>query len=169
MPHLLVFICTQTLTNSSQLHSFYHLKMSSPTSSPSRTISSPLLSLSSWRQFQLFDYTPIRDPNYHSSHALYSDPTLSCITATTTSYLIIAINHCTIKLINLSDLTCQLTFDAYNIDYRITFIEPIHNSNNLFVTLAEKQGMPSIIKLWDISKLLNLANNENNDSSKTPN
>lgn len=140
--------------------------MSSPTSSPSRTISSPLLSLSSWRQFQLFDYTPIRDPNYHSSHALYSDPTLSCITATTTSYLIIAINHCTIKLINLSDLTCQLTFDAYDIDYRITFIEPIHNSNNLFVTLAEKQGMPSIIKLWDISKLLNLANNENKDSSK---
>ena len=66
-------------------------------------------------------------------------------------------------------MTCQLTFDAYDIDYRITFIESIHNSNNLFVTLAEKQGMPSIIKLWDISKLLNLANNENNDSSKTPN
>ncbi|RCK55592.1 E3 ubiquitin-protein ligase PEP5 [Candida viswanathii] len=112
--------------------------------------------LSSWRQFQLFDFTPIRDPSYNSDDPLYSDPTLSCINATTSTYLLIAVNNSTIKIINPKNLTCQKAFQAYDVDYRITFIEPVHNSNNLVVTLAEKQGNPSVIKLWDINKMIQL-------------
>ncbi|RLV92230.1 E3 ubiquitin-protein ligase PEP5 [Spathaspora sp. JA1] len=112
--------------------------------------------LSSWRQFQLFDFTPIRDPNYQSDDALYSDPTLSAINATASNYLIIAINNSTLKIINPRDLTTLGTFKAYDVDYRITFLAPLKNSNNLVVSLAEKQGSPSIIKLWDINRLLNL-------------
>lgn len=112
--------------------------------------------LSSWRQFQLFDFTPIRDPSYNSDEPLYSDPTLSCVNATASTYLIIAVNNSTIKIINHNDLTCQKSFQAYDVDYRITFIEPVHNSNNLIVTLAEKQGNPSVIKLWDINKMVQL-------------
>ncbi|EGW35569.1 uncharacterized protein SPAPADRAFT_69768 [Spathaspora passalidarum NRRL Y-27907] len=112
--------------------------------------------LSSWRQFQLFDFTPIRDPNYQTSDALYSDPTISAINATTTNYLIIAINNSTLKIINPKDLTTLGVFTAYDVDYRITFIAPLAHSDNLVVTLAEKQGAPSIIKLWDIHKVLNL-------------
>lgn len=112
--------------------------------------------LSSWRQFQLFEFTPIRDPNCNSDEPLYSDPTLSCINSTTSTYLLIAVNNSTIRIINQKDLTCLKTFQAYDVDYRITFIEPVHNSNNLIVTLAEKQGNPSVIKLWDINKMIQL-------------
>ncbi|KAI5955067.1 vps11 [Candida jiufengensis] len=118
--------------------------------------------LLSWRQFQLFDYTPIRDPNYQSNDPLYSDPTLSSINATK-SYIIIAVNNSTLKIINPSDITCTCQFQAYDIDYRITFIEPLYNSSNLVITLAEKQGFPSIIKLWDITKIQNLENVEESE------
>ncbi|KAL6450211.1 PEP5 E3 ubiquitin-protein ligase PEP5 [Candida maltosa Xu316] len=120
-------------------------------------MTSPLLS---WRQFQLFDFTPIRDPNLNSTEPLYSDPTLTCINATTSTYLFIAVNNSTIKIINPKTLTCEGSFQAYDVDYRITFMEPVHNSNNLIVTLAENQGKPSVIKLWDITKMLNLHDNK---------
>lgn len=112
--------------------------------------------LSSWKQFQLFDFTPIRDPNYQTSDALYSDPTLSAITATKSNYLVIAINNSTLKIVNAKDLTSLGTFMAYDVDYRITFLSPLVNSDNLIISLAEKQGSPSVIKLWDITKLLDL-------------
>ncbi|KAI3406642.2 vps11 [Candida oxycetoniae] len=112
-------------------------------------------SLSTWRQLQLFDFTPIRDPNYQSHEQLYSDPTLSAINATKT-YLIIAVNNSVLKIIDPKSYTSIGQFQAYDIDYRITFIEPLQNSSNLVVTLAEKQGFPSVIKLWDISKILNI-------------
>ncbi|KAG7665100.1 vps11 [[Candida] subhashii] len=112
--------------------------------------------LSSWKQFQLFDFTPIRDPNYQTADALYSDPTLSAITATKSNYLIIAINNSSLKIVNAKDLTTLGTFMIYDVDYRITFLSPLNNSNNLIISLAEKQGSPSIIKLWDINKLLEL-------------
>ncbi|CAI5759221.1 unnamed protein product [Candida verbasci] len=111
--------------------------------------------LSSSKQFQLFDFIPIQDPNYQSIDDLYSNPTLSAIN-TTSTYLIIAINNHDLKIINPKDLTQLGQFQAYEEEYRITYIEPLHNSNNLIITLAERQGFPSIIKLWDITKMLNL-------------
>ncbi|KAI5958666.1 vps11 [Candida theae] len=105
--------------------------------------------------FQLFDFIPIRDPNYQSHDALYSDPTLSAINATK-AYLVIAVNNSILKIINPKDMTCEGQFQAYDIDYRITFIEPVINSSNLIMTLAEKQGFPSIIKVWDLTRILNM-------------
>ncbi|KAI5965811.1 vps11 [Candida pseudojiufengensis] len=118
--------------------------------------------LSSWRQFQLFDYTPLKDPNYQSNDPLYSDPTLSAINATK-SYIIISVNNSTLKIINPKDITCVCQFQAYEIGYRVTFIEPLKNSSNLIITLAEKQGFSSVIKLWDLTKIQNLENVEESD------
>ena len=53
-------------------------------------------------------------------------------------------------------MTCEGQFQAYDIDYRITFIEPVVNSSNLVITVAEKQGSPLIIKLWDLTRILNM-------------
>lgn len=44
---------------------------------------------------------------------------------------------------------------AYDSDYRITFINAVPSSD-LLITIAEKQGFPSILKLWDLNKLVNL-------------
>ena len=115
--------------------------------------------LSTWTQFQLFDYTPVRDPAFQSDDPLFSDPSLSAISATKT-YLIIAVNNCELKIIDPQTYTKLGQFQAYDSDYRITFIKPLRNSGNLVVTLAEKQGFPLIIKLWDITKILNIASLE---------
>ncbi|KAI5970309.1 VPS11 [Candida margitis] len=74
----------------------------------------------------------------------------------TKAYLVIAVNNSILKIINPRNMACEGSFQAYDIDYRITFIEPVFNSSNLVVTLAEKQGFPSIIKLWDLTRILNM-------------
>ncbi|KAK6463205.1 hypothetical protein DFJ63DRAFT_109199 [Scheffersomyces coipomensis] len=119
---------------------------------------------SSWRQLQLFDFTPIRDPNFQTDGSLYSDSSLTAINSTT-SYLVIAISNSFIKIINPTDFTVVKTFMAYDLDYRISYMKnvPISSANsnpNLIITLAEKQGSPSIIKLWNLTKICNLSNVE---------
>lgn len=120
---------------------------------------------SSWRQFQLFDVTPIKDPNYGSEDSLYSDHSLSAITSTA-SYLVIATKNSFIKVIS-KEFTLLKTFIAYDLDYRIGYMKSLPGSN-LLVTLAERQGSPSILKLWDLNKLLQLSdeNNDEGDSLK---
>lgn len=111
-----------------------------------------------WKQFQLFDYTPIRDPNFKSTEPLYSDSSLTGIHATT-SWLVIATNNCVLKLINPTTFQLEKLFIAYDVDYTISFIRSLPNSN-LLITLAEKQGAPSLIKLWDLTKIVHLVEEE---------
>lgn len=117
---------------------------------------------SSWRQFQLFDFVPIKDPNYGTNDPLYSDPSLSAVTASS-SYLVVCTNTSMIKIID-DNLTCLMSFQAYTIDYSINLASCLPNSN-LLITIAERQGSPGILKLWDLNKLLklNMSKQENND------
>lgn len=105
----------------------------------------------SWRQFQLFDFIPIKDPNYGSDNLLYSDASLSAITASI-SYLIVCNSSSVVKIID-KNFSILKSFNAYDIDYSVNFAECIPNSN-LLVTLAECQGSPAILKLWDLNKLI---------------
>ncbi|GBL52812.1 hypothetical_protein [Candidozyma auris] len=116
---------------------------------------------STWRQFQLFDFLPIRDPNYQSEFPLFSDPSLSSITATS-SYIVFAYQNAYIRLLDKSSLESVMSFCAYNLDYKITFMKPLLNSN-LLVTLAESQGSPAIIKVWDLHKITQLSGSTVND------
>lgn len=109
---------------------------------------------SSWRQFQLFDFLPIRDPHYKSASPLFSDPSLTAISATE-SYIVYAVNDGYIKILRKSDLSLVKQFAAYDPDYTINFIDPLLHSN-LVVTLAERPGMPLLLKIWDISKIVNM-------------
>ncbi|RLV84520.1 E3 ubiquitin-protein ligase PEP5 [Meyerozyma sp. JA9] len=104
-----------------------------------------------WRQFQLFDTLPIRDPNYRSNEQLYSDPSLSAVGGTS-NYLVIAVKSASLKVIN-KQMEPVGEFQAYDWDYRITFVKSVPSSD-LVLTIAEKLGSPPIIKLWDLHKVL---------------
>lgn len=105
-----------------------------------------------WRQLQLFDFLPINDPNYNSDDDMYSNNTLSCITGTK-DYLVISMNNCFIKIISQQFTTIKY-YMGYDLDYRISFMKALPKEN-MVVTLAEKQGVPSILKLWDLNKIIN--------------
>lgn len=104
----------------------------------------------SWKQLQLFDYTPIRDPNYGSADPLYSDPALAAVTSSR-SYLVLA-THSMLRLVDPSSLSLTTAFFAYDPDYTISFLAAVPESD-LVVSLAEKQGAPAIIRLWDVHKI----------------
>lgn len=108
---------------------------------------------SSWRQFQLFDFVPIKDPSYGTNDPLYSDPSLSAMTASS-AYLVVCSITSMIRIID-ENLTSLMTFQAYSLDYSINFADCLPNSN-LLITLAERQGSPGVLKLWDLNKLLKL-------------
>lgn len=115
---------------------------------------------STWRQFQLFDFLPIRDPNYKSTDPLFSDPLLTAI-ANTQTYIAFA-THTYVKLLTKDKFTLAGLFCGYETGYRITFMKALVHSN-LLVTLAEKQGSPAVIKVWDLNKILLLEQRPNLD------
>ncbi|GMG40331.1 unnamed protein product [Ambrosiozyma monospora] len=112
------------------------------------------MSLSSWRQFPFFDCLPIRDPYYGSSDALYSDPTISGICASPT-HLIIATKQSTVKLIT-PKYKLAYQFVAYETGWTITKLKYVNigNSKGFLCTVAERQGQPLSLKLWDLEKLM---------------
>lgn len=126
------------------------------------TTTYPSMSLpSTWRQFQLFDFLPIRDPNYQLEFPLFSDPSLSAITSSQ-SYIVFAYQNAYIRLIDKKLLQLIRLFCAYDLEYRITFAKPLLHLN-LLVTLAEAQGMPAVIKVWDLNKITQLSPSTVND------
>lgn len=115
-----------------------------------------------WRQFQLFDLTPIRDPNYQSNDPLYSDATLSAI-CSSQNHLIISTNSVWIKLIS-KDFQLTKSFIAYELEYRINYMKCLPNSN-LLITVAERHGFPSLLKLWDLTKIISKQKDADEDYS----
>lgn len=104
----------------------------------------------SWSQFQFFDILPLRDPQLSSTTPLYSDPSLTAV-CTTTSYLILTTTSNEIKLVN-SEYQIVKQFLAYDKEYRITYISEV--ISGYFTTIAERQGYPSLLKLWSLEKIL---------------
>lgn len=121
---------------------------------------------STWRHFQLFDFLPIRDPQYQSESPLYSDPLLSAI-CNTQNFIAFAVHNCDIVLLHKQLLEVAVKFRAYDVEYRISFARSLPHSN-LLITLAEKQGAPAHLKVWDLNKmvLLNLPENGAEDVTK---
>lgn len=112
---------------------------------------------SAWRQFQLFDFLAIRDPELGSGSPLFSDASLSAITVSK-SYLVFCANNVYVSILNKQfELVRQ--FCAYDDDYRVNFARPLLHSN-LLVTVAEKQDAPSVVKVWDLSKMAHMDNLE---------
>lgn len=110
---------------------------------------------SNWRQFQLLDFLPIRDPNFKSENPLFSDPLLSAITSTL-SYIVYVAQNATVKILQKDTLVLAHEYSSYEPDYRVTFMQALPHTN-LLVTLAEKQMAPSIIKIWDLNKISQLS------------
>lgn len=116
----------------------------------------------SWRQFQFFEAIPIRDPNFGTENPLYSDPSLTAI-CSTSDYLLISTSNSVIKFID-KELKVVKSFDAYQKGWTITFIRYLEGTD-FFTTVAERQGQPSILKLWSIDKIMNKQPDKINDSS----
>lgn len=109
---------------------------------------------STWRHFQLFDFLPIRDPQYQSDEPLFSDPLLSAICSTQT-FIVFAVQNSEIVILKKSLLELVGRFFAYDLDHRISFLKSLPHSN-LLITLAEKQGSPAHLKVWDLNKIVAL-------------
>jgi outer membrane lipoprotein-sorting protein len=115
----------------------------------------------SWRQFQFFESIPIRDPNFGTASPLYSDPQLTAI-CPTPSYLIISTNN-TLKLID-RDLNLVKSFTAYPQGFTITYLRFIQGT--VFIaSIAERQGQPSVLKLWNLDRLTSDDDNQKLDEN----
>ncbi|CCE72732.1 Piso0_000326 [Millerozyma farinosa CBS 7064] len=110
-------------------------------------------SLRSWRQIQSFEVIPIRDPNMGTDKPLFSDSALSDICCTK-SYIVLSLLNSMIKIIS-KDYEIKRQFFAYDEGYQISFMKAMEGSN-FVVTLAEKQGSPPILRLWDLYRILTL-------------
>ena len=109
------------------------------------------MSLSSWRQFQLFENIPIRDPNFGGDSLLYSDPTLCAATIVDPQTLIIAVNSNIIKVVKLNQSQVIHEFQSFPHDFQITFLKVINGE--FLVALAESIGKPSLIRVYKLEKL----------------
>ncbi|ODV84250.1 hypothetical protein CANARDRAFT_29402 [[Candida] arabinofermentans NRRL YB-2248] len=120
------------------------------------------MSLSSWRQFPFFECIPIRDPNYGSEDALYSDSSISAI-CSSPEYFIIATGQSTIKLIDDS-YRLVYEFTAYEVGWSITKLKYMDLGDNegYLCSIAEKQGRPLSFKLWTLKKLMSLKTVDSN-------
>lgn len=107
-----------------------------------------------WTQFQLFDFLPIRDPHTDSNAPLFSDPSLSAITAVD-SYIVLAVHNGYLKILHKQTMEAAGTFCGMGGGYKITFLAPVVKTN-MVVALAERQGSPAILKLWDLQKMVAL-------------
>lgn len=116
----------------------------------------------SWRQFQFFEAIPIRDPSFGSEHPLYSDPSLTAI-CSTPNYLLISTSNSVLKFVD-KNLKLIKSFTAYEKGWNITFIRYLEGTD-FFATVAERQGQPSILKLWSIEKIITRQPDKINDSS----
>jgi len=116
----------------------------------------------SWRQFQFFEAVPIRDPNFGTECPLYSDPSLTAI-CPTPKYLLISTDNSTVKFVD-NNLKLVKSFIAYEKGWCITFIRYLEGTD-FFATIAERQGQPSILKLWSIDKIITRQADKINDSS----
>lgn len=106
---------------------------------------------SAWRQFQFFETTPIRDPNLGTDTPLYSDPSLTAA-CSLNDHLLLSTHNSTILIVD-RQLQLVKQFVAYEKSWSVTFIHALP-SVGMFATVAERQGQPSQLKLWDLSKLL---------------
>lgn len=123
-----------------------------------------MTSTKSWKQFQLFDITPIRDPNYGSDKPLYSNPTLSAI-CSDKDYMFLAINDCWLRIVSKA-FEELVTIKAYDDDYKIGFMKSMGNTG-LVMTIAEKQGSPSIVKVWEAGKFVKREHHKKEEEEET--
>ena len=111
---------------------------------------SVVMSFRSWRQFQFFENTPIRDPKLGSDSPLFSDPTLSAACPVLENKLFIAVNGRVIRLVNLRNSEVENEFEAYSEGYQITYLRTIADA--YVVSVAELAGKPCSLKVWKIDK-----------------
>ncbi|CAI4048747.1 hypothetical protein SKDZ_13G3570 [Saccharomyces kudriavzevii ZP591] len=109
------------------------------------------MSLSSWRQFQLFENIPIKDPNFGGNSLLYSDPTLCAAAIVDTLTLVIAVNSSVIKIVKLDQSQVIHEFQSFPHEFQITFLKVI--GGEFLVALGESIGKPSLIRVFKLEKL----------------
>ncbi|EJS44185.1 pep5p [Saccharomyces arboricola H-6] len=111
------------------------------------------MSLSSWRQFQLFENIPIKDPNFGGNSLLYSDPTLCAAAIVDAQTLIIAVSSNIVKVVKLNQSQVIHEFQAFPHEFQITFLKVINGE--FLVALGESIGKPSLIRVYKLEKLPN--------------
>ncbi|QLG73598.1 hypothetical protein HG535_0F01080 [Zygotorulaspora mrakii] len=111
------------------------------------------MSVSSWKQFQFYESTPIRDPLLGSDTPLYADPTLSAAAPIASSRLALAIRSNVLRVVNLSKTEIEHEFVAFEQGFQITYLKVI--GNNFLVAVGEQIGKPALIRIFKLEKLPN--------------
>lgn len=109
------------------------------------------MSLASWRQFQFYENTPIRDPLLGTDTPLYADQTLSAAAPVSKDRLVVAIRSNLLRLIDLAGSCIVHEFKAFEDGYQINYLEVL--GDTFLVAVAEQLGKPSLIKVYKLDKL----------------
>lgn len=107
----------------------------------------------SWRQFQFYENTPIRDPLLGSDSPLYSDPTLSAASPITKDRFALAVRSNCLRIINLSESRIEHEFQAFEDGYQITHLNTANQG--FLLAVGEQLSKPSLIKIYQLDKLPN--------------
>ncbi|CCK72160.1 tethering complex subunit PEP5 KNAG_0J00770 [Huiozyma naganishii CBS 8797] len=124
----------------------------------------------SWKQFQLWESVPLRDPQLGCKEPFYSDPTLSAATtlsskvAASETTVIIAVAGNIVKLINLNKSKVRAQFVAVtDADYRITKLKIV---GHFLLVVAEALGKPLLLTFYKVDLILASTNGSNKGKPK---
>lgn len=109
------------------------------------------MSLASWRQFQFYENTPIRDPLLGTDTPLYADQTLSAAAPVGKDRLVLALQSNLLRLVDLGQSRIVHEFRAFEDGYQINYLEV--SGDTFLVAVAEQLGKPSLIKVYRLDKL----------------
>ncbi|ODQ82417.1 hypothetical protein BABINDRAFT_159013 [Babjeviella inositovora NRRL Y-12698] len=112
------------------------------------------MSLANWKTFHFFEETQLRDPSFGSPDPLYSTGVTA--TCSTKDFFVVATNTGVIRLIT-PDFQLRTQFQAYELGYTVCHLQSL---DRYLVSIAEKQGFPSVLKLWDMERVLGEEMNE---------
>ncbi|CAN6618315.1 E3 ubiquitin-protein ligase Pep5p [Trichomonascus vanleenenianus] len=108
------------------------------------------MSLASWRVFNFFDLTAIRDPASTSETPLFSDSKLTEIRQGRNGSVFFGTNDGVVKEFT-QDMELRQQFAAYDDSWSITQLKYLEGTS-LLLTIGEKQGEPLKLHLWDLEK-----------------
>ncbi|GMM38300.1 tethering complex subunit [Saccharomycopsis crataegensis] len=122
------------------------------------------MSLSSWKQFSFLHYSPIRDPNFNTETPLFSDPSISAI-CSSDKYIMFAIASSIIKIVDL-EFNLVYQFVGFEPNFTISYLKHSQvNNMNVICAVGESSGVPTVLKLWNLDKLMESNNSKTNDYS----
>lgn len=109
------------------------------------------MSLTTWRQFQFYYLTPIKDPQLGTTQPLYSDPTLSAAVPYGKNKFALAVKSSTITYIDFETSKILHSWQAVPPEYHISYLKGV---DKWLLAVAECINKPTLIRIWSVEDKL---------------